>query len=80
MTAIKMNLHYKIACIMVTGKDVIIGGIVAKVNDHKHISFTDHKCVVLRQSKYCCRKQLLNISVPLDGTMDFEVTLMSHRT
>ena len=27
---IKMNLQYKIACIMVTGEDAIVGGVVAK--------------------------------------------------
>ena len=28
--AIKMNLQYIIGCIMVTGEDAIIGGVVAK--------------------------------------------------
>ena len=30
IATIKMNLQYKIACIMVTGEDAIIGGMVAK--------------------------------------------------
>ena len=48
ITTIKMNLQYKIACIMVTGEDLIIRGMVNK--ELNHCSCKD--LGKLRYSKY----------------------------